>query len=162
MSKFRKRPVVIEAVQYHTGDRVEGVCKKPCHSITASSGRPHIHTLEGNMSVSDGDWIITGIKGEIYPCKPDIFEATYDAAKDDLLVMSQEAIDKIGEWQVSLHQMIEEEDYQEFFQDGKDGSTLMDQLTGLFDEMVGALKGHTPQGCCTDPPAPDTANPQTS
>ncbi len=78
MPKFRKKPVVIEAVQYHTGERVEGVCKRPCHSPSANSGSPHIHTLEGRMSVSDGDWIITGIKGEKYPCKPDIFEATYD------------------------------------------------------------------------------------
>jgi hypothetical protein len=40
---------------------------------------PHIHTLEGPIMVSKGDWIITGIKGEKYPCKPDIFEATYEA-----------------------------------------------------------------------------------
>ncbi len=78
MAKFRKKPVVIEAVQYQVGVKIEGVCYKPCHSPSANSGTPHIHTLEGRMSVSDGDWIITGVKGEKYPCKPDIFKTTYD------------------------------------------------------------------------------------
>ncbi len=76
--KFRKKPVVIEAVQYHTGERVEDVCKKPCHSISANQGRPHIHTLGGMIRVFDGDWIITGVKGEKYPCKPDVFKETYE------------------------------------------------------------------------------------
>lgn len=39
-----------------------------------------IHTLEGDLAASPGDWIIKGVKGEFYPCKPDIFEATYDPA----------------------------------------------------------------------------------
>ena len=59
MSKFRKKPVVIEA--YQTDETTE------------------IRTLEGVMTASPGDWIITGVKGERYPCKPDIFEATYEA-----------------------------------------------------------------------------------
>lgn len=56
--KFRKKPIVIEAEQ--------------CTERTV------IPTLEGDMVASPGDWIITGVKGERYPCKPDIFEATYD------------------------------------------------------------------------------------
>lgn len=60
--KFRKKPVVIEAFQ--TTERVE------------------IHTLEGVMVANVGDWIITGINGEQYPCKPDIFEATYEPLGD--------------------------------------------------------------------------------
>lgn len=57
--KFRKKPVVIEAEQ--------------CQVVT------HIETLEGTMRADVGDWIITGVKGERYPCKPDIFAATYEA-----------------------------------------------------------------------------------
>ncbi len=56
--KFRKKPIVIEAEE----------CTK----------RTEIHTLEGTMVAEVGDWIITGIKGERYPCKPDIFWATYE------------------------------------------------------------------------------------
>lgn len=63
MSKFRKRPVVIEAER--TDVAVE------------------ITTLEGIMRADPGDWIITGIKGERYPCKPDIFEATYEPVEAD-------------------------------------------------------------------------------
>ncbi len=79
MSKFRKKPVVVEAVQYRNDERVEGVCRRPCQSPLACQGPPHIHTLSGIVGVSDGDWVITGIQGERYPCKPDVFEATYDS-----------------------------------------------------------------------------------
>jgi hypothetical protein len=62
MAKFRKKPVVIEAEQTPT--------------------RREIHTLEGVMVANPGDWIITGIKGERYPCKPEIFAATYEPADE--------------------------------------------------------------------------------
>jgi len=77
MAKFRKKPVVIEADQFWN-DRPfpKGVCD--CGSDPAHFGTPHIHTLEGVMDVTEGDWIITGVKGERYPCKPDIFAATYE------------------------------------------------------------------------------------
>lgn len=79
MAKFRKKPVVIEAVQYQPGERLpEGVllgCTECGNPLTFV---PHVHTLEGTMMVSPGDWIVTGVKGERYPCKPDIFAATYD------------------------------------------------------------------------------------
>lgn len=75
--RFRKKPVVINAVQFFN-DRPfpGGVCD--CGQDPRHYGTPHIHTLEGIHDVSEGDWIITGIKGERYPCKPDIFEATYE------------------------------------------------------------------------------------
>ena len=74
--KFRKKPVVIEAHQYHEGDTATpGLCW--CDSVGSQLG-VHVETLEGPLKVSDGDWIITGVKGERYPCKPDIFEATYE------------------------------------------------------------------------------------
>lgn len=77
MPKFRKKPVVIEAEQFYVGAEIEGVCR----CIEIDEGGPHIHTLEGNQLVSEGDWIITGVKGEKYPCKPDIFELTYEPAE---------------------------------------------------------------------------------
>lgn len=78
--KFRKKRIVVEAVQF-TGEKPwpEGVY--PCGS-PAEFGLPTIFTLEGAMRVSAGDWIITGIKGEKYPCKPDIFEATYEKVEE--------------------------------------------------------------------------------
>jgi len=75
--KFRKKPIVIEAVQYEART-FDGVCDG-CSTHRAPEVDPHIHTLEGVMIVSPGDWIITGVQGERYPCKPDIFEATYEA-----------------------------------------------------------------------------------
>ena len=75
MAKYRKKPVVIDAVQY-LGDisvHTALLCEPQ------AGARPYIHTLEGKMSVNYGDWIITGIQGEAYPCKPDIFTATYEA-----------------------------------------------------------------------------------
>jgi hypothetical protein len=79
MAKYRKLPVVIEAVQYVVGGPLpEGVilgCAE-CGNVLAFV--PHIHTLEGTHTVSPGDWIITGVRGERYPCKPDIFAATYE------------------------------------------------------------------------------------
>ena len=71
--KFRKKPVIIEAVQFN-GTSIEA--KKL--NLTFDSGRWTIKTLEGFLFVSNGDWIITGVKGERYPCKPDIFEMTYE------------------------------------------------------------------------------------
>lgn len=81
--KFRKKPVVIDATQWDsespecvdqsTGEiKLDGVEYHPIES------KPVVRTLEGIMFVTQGDWIITGVKGEHYPCKPDIFEATYE------------------------------------------------------------------------------------
>ena len=72
--KFRKRPVVIEAQQWFPGRPIDGV-------VVPGDGIPYVATLEGPFNVSPGDWIITGVRGEKYPCKPDIFEATYEKAE---------------------------------------------------------------------------------
>lgn len=83
--KFRKKPVVIEAMQF-TEDTM-GQCfywMRGKHAVATAedggSGPPcvDIYTLEGTMRASLGDWIIKGINGEFYPCKPDIFEKTYE------------------------------------------------------------------------------------
>ena len=85
--KFRKKPVVIEAVQWWThGDhpKVKPVFKcgpdDEHWEATTLTVQGWIPTLEGKMQVTPGDWIITGVKGEHYPCKPDIFALTYEPA----------------------------------------------------------------------------------
>jgi hypothetical protein len=70
--KFRKKPVVIEATQwFKMGDHPAVVERNSFTKI------PVVKTLEGEHIVTPGDWIITGVKGEHYSCKPDIFEMTY-------------------------------------------------------------------------------------
>ncbi len=82
--KFRKKPVVIEAIQF-TGPesfaRMMNAWMGPFDSVVDGEGDKEnffIETLEGNHCANIGDWIIKGVKGEFYPCKPDIFEMTYD------------------------------------------------------------------------------------
>jgi len=90
MPKFRKKPVVIEAVQVPT-ERADAGWTDAIHFLESSKTRWKggnskpmgftIHTLEGDMRADPGDWIIRGVKGEFYPCKPDIFAATYEAVE---------------------------------------------------------------------------------
>lgn len=76
MAKYRKKPVVVEAQLYTHG--MEDGYVQDSTDMDDVKQIPVINTLEGQMIVSPGDYIITGIKGERYPCKPDIFEATYE------------------------------------------------------------------------------------
>ena len=86
--KFRKRPVVIEAFKWTGGPDQAEDPEWIVEAIASSKVRIHksetlgvcllIETLEGTHQASPGDWIIKGIKGELYPCKPDIFEETYE------------------------------------------------------------------------------------
>lgn len=90
MAKFRKKPVVIEAERFiksvmplpftAKGDPVEFGCDCGINACCSVCNEFYIQTLEGKMIVNYGDWVIKGIKGEFYPCKPDIFEATYEPA----------------------------------------------------------------------------------
>lgn len=86
MAKFRKKPVVIEAVRWypvvHPSYTADMPTLKDSASVTRGWPIGMIETLEGRMFVHPGDWIITGVKGERYPCKPDIFELTYEAVAD--------------------------------------------------------------------------------
>lgn len=101
MAKYRKKPVEIEAVRW-TGENVDEIkefvgvqakftyytCPDDSHYDYASWNEPprdrdyltslDIYTLEGRMQAKEGDYIIRGVNGEFYPCKPDIFEKTYD------------------------------------------------------------------------------------
>lgn len=106
MPKFRKKPIVIEAVQWfepghpqhdssmlvkRKGNQVDppDYLKDGDLYLAFKGGMPNIggedvfmiRTLEGPLKVSSGDWIITGVKGERYPCKPDIFAATYEVVE---------------------------------------------------------------------------------
>lgn len=87
MSKFRKKPIEVEAMQF-IGDHESafaisqwaefvgvGTCSVKGYYLK-------VFTLEGVMHAQPGDWIIKGVKGEFYPCKPDIFEATYEKVEE--------------------------------------------------------------------------------
>lgn len=92
MSKYRKKPIVVDANQWFGSGNHHAVtlwkdhfkitdpradtCLECGRSLTNDHG--WVYTLEGGHIVCPGDWIITGVKGEYYPCKPDIFEATYE------------------------------------------------------------------------------------
>ena len=90
MTKYRKKPVVIEAVKFDK-TKWESEIKQaklsesfPMVLLCIISGFiPVIETLEGDMKVNDGDYIIKGVQGEFYPCKPDIFLETYELVTDD-------------------------------------------------------------------------------
>jgi len=86
IKKYRKKPVVIEAMQLDVGN-VNAVFEwlnssNPIGEAYIDYKELHIVTLEGVLIVSHGDWIIRGIKGEFYPCKPDIFALTYEEVID--------------------------------------------------------------------------------
>lgn len=93
--KYRKKPVIIEAVQYvgqgnlhpRYGGRVPNWMWDAFQQgvLVADNGTDPliVQTLEGSMVLAPGDWLIRGIKGELYPCKPDIFEATYEPVGED-------------------------------------------------------------------------------
>lgn len=87
--KYRKKPVIIEAIQWD-GKNFDAIMsfmnKDHGHKLnyenaeeySLKTGKIPIRTVEGTINASSGDWIIKGIKGEFYPCKPDIFEQTYE------------------------------------------------------------------------------------
>ena len=93
MAKYRKKPVIIEAIQWDgfnlqeiknfVGESLEYYINDAAWQV--GKGRPHVHmeikTLEGVMTAIVGDFIIKGINGEFYPCKSDIFEKTYEAVE---------------------------------------------------------------------------------
>jgi hypothetical protein len=80
--KFRKKPVIIEAHRWE-GKNYPFFLDFIGVGIDQSFDQALIiHTLEGDMRAEKGDWIIKGVKGECYPCKPDIFEQTYEKVED--------------------------------------------------------------------------------
>ncbi len=114
---FRKRPVVIQAVQW-TGENLrEVICftdgppdARSTHAsmkwedycdLVKSDGLK-IYTLEGKMRADVGDWIIKGVKGEHYPCKPDVFELTYEPARTQLPSQVDEVVEVVERLQMQL------------------------------------------------------------
>jgi len=90
--KYRKKPVVVEAFKLeglkgHDIPKwfIDGVTRAEINisNLSEKSGFVVIRTLEGNMIADYGDYIIRGVKGEIYPCRPDIFEMTYESAEPE-------------------------------------------------------------------------------
>ena len=76
MSKFRKKPIVVDAIEWeHYEDQFPSRCD------CLETGPPHIHTPEGVIAPEVGDWIITDVQGADYPCKPDIFRSIYEAVE---------------------------------------------------------------------------------
>lgn len=80
MSKYRKKPVVIEAMQWHGPADNDALREFAGHWVSIGP-KVIITTLEGHMQVSPGDYVIRGVKNEFYSCKPDIFAATYESAE---------------------------------------------------------------------------------
>ena len=78
--KYRKRPVIIDAVKWDGNlDELEELGPFQ-NAVSLNSNDLKIETLEGEMIARIGDYVIRGVKAELYPCKPDIFEATYESA----------------------------------------------------------------------------------
>ncbi|WPS88582.1 hypothetical protein SMD22_06420 [Brevibacillus halotolerans] len=104
MEKYRKKPVVIEAIRFSGG--IEGLTKELCDFLRWSESDTHyellvegenkggivIRTLEGDMVASPGDYIIKGVNGEFYPCKPDIFKKTYQLVENREANMTEQQI----------------------------------------------------------------------
>lgn len=93
MTAYRMKPVVVEAEcvdrdkLHHLSPEFRaavchGVCDKGERKYDNGYAMPHVHTLEGAIHLSDGDWLIKGVQGEFYPVKPDIFAATYEPVSD--------------------------------------------------------------------------------
>ena len=85
MARYRKKPVIIEA-ELLTRDNFEAVGEwagvAECWGLDAPIPALHIRTLEGTMKAHLGDYVIKGVQGEFYPCKPGIFAATYELVSD--------------------------------------------------------------------------------
>lgn len=87
MRTYRKKPLSIQAMQWN-GPADDAELEAFAGHWVSLGISPYITTSEGSMRVSPGDWVIRGIKGEFYPCKPDVFEATYEP-DDDFSLMVQ-------------------------------------------------------------------------
>ncbi|MGW6017836.1 hypothetical protein ACWFNS_07520 [Oerskovia enterophila] len=98
LRKCRKKPVEVEAMQYDGKDWRSIAQWMAAHGAPmgrTASGLLRIHTLEGEMTAGSDDWIIRGVQGEFYPCKPDIFAQTYDPASLPVVPAPTET----GPWQ---------------------------------------------------------------
>ena len=86
--KYRKKPVVVEAMRLPEENEdpaqelIDWLNDQERVVLSGRNGSLIIQTPEGDMTANPGDWVIKGVKGELYPCKPDVFEATYEVVED--------------------------------------------------------------------------------
>jgi hypothetical protein len=85
MAKYRKIPVIIDAEQWFPGKTIKGLCG--CIAIPgAEMHRPHVHNKAGGrdvaLNLTTGDYVITGVEGEMYPCKESVFKKTYEEVQN--------------------------------------------------------------------------------
>lgn len=111
MAKYRKKPVIVEAEEYRPGLEDGWYCKlqgcenlDQCDIICGAKLKrnyncpyftPYIKTLEGKLEISKGDYIITGVKGERYPIKPDIFRESYEPVDDGEIDTTKELLKRV-------------------------------------------------------------------
>ena len=93
MSKYRKKPVLVDAVRWDGKNLTEMSDCIGHEGFWHKYGQLFIRTLEGTMTAEAGDWIIKGVKGEFYPCKPDIFAATYEAVEPRFTAEDQKELE---------------------------------------------------------------------
>lgn len=135
--KFVKKPVEIEAVQFiDTPERISQIAEFVGGDLRVNykdKDNPFIpiETLEGTMKASVGDYIIKGVNGEFYPCKPDIFEKTYDCVGTPIDRMHRE-IDELVDRFVKLDAFMKSDEY----------LTLSPELVGLFQIQYGAMMAY--------------------
>ena len=112
MQKFVKKPVVVEAIQYNgiNSTEIESFvgAKLPTVWLSVKDTQLIIPTLEGDMKVSKGDYIIKGIKGEFYPCKPDVFKSTYNEVENNNGILSEGEIRVRTNFNVSSSKTVDE------------------------------------------------------
>jgi len=107
MPKFKKKPIIIEARQFAETKKSFAALRKwvgdGFYSSYQEAPFVFIHTLEGEMAVSPGDWVIKGVKGEFYPCKPEIFKETYERiVVDEKRAEIKQAIEILDDLIISL------------------------------------------------------------
>lgn len=88
MAKYKKKPIIIEAIQFNNERSIYDMETRWGYNFIAAASYStpittvSIDTLDGNMKVSPGDWVIRGVNGEFYPCKHEIFEKTYELVEE--------------------------------------------------------------------------------
>lgn len=131
MNKFRKKPVVVEAEQFirheYGWPDIAGVKFGQWHPVRTAEGMKqtplidtaYIETIEGKLHVSPGDWIITGVRGERYPCKPDIFARTYEPAdaESEAARIRREEVEPLLQALRDLYEQVESLDDVQFTRD---------------------------------------------
>lgn len=152
--KYRKLPVVVEAVQW-TGLNLEEIKEFVGGALTyiindtaweVGKGRPHVYmkirTLEGEMEVSEKDYIIKGVNGEFYPCKPDIFQKTYAPEGERQIIFDLDKVVKQLEERTAFLKECTKYGNKTAEQQAKSyGTMMMYEVADLVDDLIEIVKG---------------------